>query len=161
MEVFPMINSTDILTRLQNGEKAEDIANELVNALNAANDAYLKEQEAKKFEAEAKAKREAKKMQDMQDILDLMHDFCIDYYCDTNEDINAVEAAFADLTAEKVITMVEEAGAAALEFEAQLKSFNDMLAKTPLFKPEDPNVIRVKKADADAIIKSFLNTMGL
>lgn len=161
MEDLTMVNSKDILTRLQNGEKAEDIANELVNALNEANDAYNKEVAAKKAEDEAKAKREAKKVADMQDILDLMHDFCIEYYCDNNEDINAVEAAFADLTAEKVITMVEEAGAAALEFETQLKSFNDMLAKTPLFKSEDPKVIKVKKSDADAIIKSFLNTMGL
>ena len=152
-----MTNATEILTRLQNGEKPEDIANELINALNTANETFQKEQEAAK---EAAAKN-GKKIKDMQDILDLMHDFCIDYYCDTNEDIHAVEAAFEELTAEKVITMVEEAGAAALEFEAQLKSFNDMLAKTPLFKPEDPKVIKVKKSDADAIIKSFLNTMGL
>ena len=152
-----MTNATEILTRLQNGEKPEDIANELINALNTANETFQKEQEA----AKAAAAKNGKKIKDMQDILDLMHDFCIEYYCDNNEDINAVEAAFADLTAEKVITMVEEAGAAALEFEAQLKSFNDMLAKTPLFKPEDPNVIKVKKSDADAIIKSFLNTMGL
>ena len=152
-----MTNATEILTRLQNGEKPEDIANELINALNTANETFQKEQEA----AKAAAAKNGKKIKDMQDILDLMHDFCIDYYCDTNEDINAVEAAFEELTAEKVITMVEEAGAAALEFEAQLKSFNDMLAKTPLFKPEDPKVIKVKKSDADAIIKSFLNTMGL
>ena len=152
-----MTNATEILTRLQNGEKPEDIANELINALNTANETFQKEQEA----AKAAAAKNGKKIKDMQDILDLMHDFCIDYYCDTNEDINAVEAAFEELTAEKVITMVEEAGAAALEFEAQLKNFNDMLAKTPLFKPEDPKVIKVKKADADAIIKSFLNTMGL
>lgn len=161
MEDLTMVNSKEILARLQNGEKAEDIANELITALNDANDEYNKAQAAQKAEAEAKAKKNAKKVTDMQDILDLLHDFCIEYYCDNNEDINAVEAAFADLTAEKVITMVEEAGAAALEFEAQLKSFNDMLAKTPLFKPEDPKVIKVKKSDADAIIKSFLNTMGL
>ncbi len=152
-----MINEKDLLTRLQNGEKAEDIANELISALNSANDEYNKAQ----ANAEAKAKREAKKMQDMQNILDLMHDFCIEYYCDNNEDIDAVEVAFADLTAENVITMVEEAGAAALEFEAQLKSFNDMLEKTPLFKSEEPKVIKVKKSDADAVIKKFLNTMGL
>ena len=153
-----MINSTDILTRLQNGEKAEDIATELVNALNTANETYMKEQEAKKAEADAKAKREAKKMQDMQDILNLVRDFCIEYYCDSNEDTDAVEGAFTDLTAEKVITMVEEAGAVALELEEQLKNFNHMLTKSPL---EEPKVIKVKKPDADAIIKSFLDTMGL
>ena len=59
-----MVNSKDILTRLQNGEKAEDIANELINALNDANDAYNEEVEAKKAESETKAKKVA----DMQDI---------------------------------------------------------------------------------------------
>ena len=156
-----MVNSKEILARLQNGEDADAIAKELVSALNEAKSAYNAEIAAKKAEDEAKAKRETKKMQDMQDILDLMHDFCIEYYCDNNDDINAVEAAFVDLTAEKVIAMVEEAGAAALELEEQLKSFNHMLTKSPLFKSEDPKVIKVKKSDADAIIKSFLNTMGL
>ena len=152
-----MVNSKEILTRLQNGEKAEDIANELISALNSANDEY----KAKKADAEAKAKRETKKVADMQNILDLLHDFCIEYYCDNNEDIDAIEAVFANLTAENAIAMVEEAGAAALELEAQLNSFNDMLAKTSLFKSEEPKVIKVNKSDADAIIKSFLNTMGL
>ena len=152
-----MINSNDILTRLQNGEKAEDIASELVNALNTANNTYLKEQAAQKAEAEAKAKREAKKVADMQDILDLLHDFCIEYYCDNNEDINAVEVAFADLTAENVITMVEEAGAAALEFEALLKDLNGMFTNAPV----EPKVVKVKKSDADSVIKNFLGAMGL
>ena len=98
-----MVNTKDILTRLQNGEKAKDIANELINALNDANDAYNKEVEA---ESEVKAKKVA----DMQDILDALHDFCIEYYCNDSKDIDAVEEAFADLTAEKVIQMVEEAG---------------------------------------------------
>ena len=85
-----MVNSKDILARLQNGEKAEDIANELINALNDANDAYNKEVAAKKAESETKAKKVA----DMQDILDLLHDFCIEYYCDSNEDIDEVHATF-------------------------------------------------------------------
>ena len=154
-----MVNSKDILTRLQNGEKAEDIANELINALNDANDAYNKEVEAKKAESETKAKKVA----DMQDILDLLHDFCIEYYCDNNEDINAVEEAFDDFTAEKVIEIVEEAGAAVLELNEQLKDIEKMFGAFPFSKPTVE--LKVGKdatpADADAVIGKFLKSIGL
>ena len=154
-----MVNSKDILTRLQNGEKAEDIANELINALNDANDAYNKEVEAKKAESEVKAKKVA----DMQDILDLLHDFCIEYYCDSNEDINEVEATFDEFTAEKVIEIVEEAGAAVLEFNEQLKDIEKMFGAFPFSKPTVE--LKVGKdatpADADAVIGKFLKSIGL
>ena len=154
-----MVNSKDILARLQNGEKAEDIANELINALNDANDAYNKEVEAKKAESEAKAKKVA----DMQDILDLLHDFCIEYYCDSNEDINEVEAAFDEFTAEKVIEIVEEAGAAVLELNEQLKDIEKMFGAFPFSKPTVE--LKVGKdatpADADAVIGKFLKSIGL
>ena len=154
-----MVNSKDILTRLQNGEKAEDIANELINALNDANDAYNKEVEAKKAESETKAKKVA----DMQDILDLLHDFCIEYYCDSNEDINAVEEAFDDFTAEKVIEIVEEAGTAVLELNEQLKDIEKMFGAFPFSKPTVE--LKVGKdatpADADAVIGKFLKSIGL
>ena len=154
-----MVNSKDILTRLQNGEKAEDIANELINALNDANDTYNKEVEAKKAESETKAKKVA----DMQDILDLLHDFCIEYYCDSNEDINAVEEAFDEFTAEKVIEIVEEAGAAVLELNEQLKDIEKMFGTFPFSKPTVE--LKVGKdatpADADAVIGKFLKSIGL
>ena len=151
-----MVNSKDILTRLQNGEKAEDIANELINALNDANDAYNKEVEA---ESEAKAKKVA----DMQDILDALHDFCIEYYCDNNEDINEVEAAFKEFTAEKVIEIVEEAGAAVLKFDEQLKD-NEKMSGTFPFGKSTVELRLDKEAtptDADAVIGKFLKSIGL
>ena len=150
-----MVNSKDILARLQNGEKAEDIANELINALNDANDAYNKEVEAKKVKDEAKAKKVA----DMQDILDLLHDFCIEYYCDSNEDIDEVHATFNEFTAEKVIEIVEEVGAAVLELDKWLNTF-------PMF-PFDKSTVELKldkdakPADADAVIDKFLKSIGL
>ena len=154
-----MVNSKDILTRLQNGEKAEDIANELINALNDANDAYNKEVEAKKAESETKAKKVA----DMQDILDLLHDFCIEYYCDSNEDINEVHAVFNEFTAEKVIEIVEEAGAAVLELNEQLKDIEKMFGAFPFSKSTVE--LKVDKdatpADADAVIGKFLKSIGL
>ena len=154
-----MVNSKDILTRLQNGEKAEDIANELINALNDANDTYNKEVAAKKAESETKARKVA----DMQDILDLLHDFCIEYYCDNNEDINEVEAVFDEFTAEKVIEIVEEAGAAVLELNEQLKDIEKMFGAFPFSKPTVE--LKVGKdatpTDADAVIGKFLKSIGL
>ena len=154
-----MVNSKDILTRLQNGEKAEDIANELINALNDANDTYNKEVEAKKAEDEAKAKKVA----DMQDILDLLHDFCIEYYCDSNEDINQVHATFNEFTAEKVIEIVEEAGAAVLELDSQLGKWFDTFPTFPFGKSAVELKLDkdAKPADADAVISSFLKSIGL
>lgn len=159
-----MVNSKDILTRLQNGEKPEDIANELISALNDANDTYNKEVAAKKAEDEAKAKREAKKVADMQDILDLLHDFCIEYYCDNNEDINAVEEAFNELTAENLIAMVEEAGVAVLDMEKKLKDIEKLFGT---FNAAPVKTIKIdkdfvpSKKNADAVIGSFLKSIGL
>lgn len=157
-----MINSKDILARLQNGETAESIANELINALNDANDTYNKEVAAKKAEDEAKANKVA----DMQDILDLLHDFCIEYYCDNNEDINEVHAAFNELTAEKVIEIVEEASAAVLELDNQLDKWLNTFPTFSFGKLSKPTVeLKVGKdatpADADAVIDKFLKSIGL
>ena len=158
MEDLTMVNSKDILTRLQNGEKAEDIANELISALNDANDAYNKEAAAKKAEDEAKAKREAKKVADMQDIVDLLHDFCIEYYCDSNEDINEVHGAFNELTAEKVIEMVEEVGTAVLEFDKWFSFPFGKLTKPTVELKLDKDA---RPADADVVIGKFLKSIGL
>ena len=159
-----MVNPKDILARLQNGEKAEDIANELINALNDANDTYNKEAAAKKAEDEAKAKRAAKKVTDMQDIIDLLHDFCIEYYCDNSDDIDAVEEAFTELTAEKLIAIVEEAGAAVLDMEKKLKDVEKMFG---MFNAAPVKTIKIDKdfvpckKNADAVIGSFLKSIGL
>ena len=53
-----MINEKDILARLQAGEDAQKIADELANVLNAANATYIAEVEAKK-KAEAEAAKKA------------------------------------------------------------------------------------------------------
>ena len=149
-----MVNSKEILARLQNGEKAEDIASELVNALNEANNTYLKEQEAKRVENEAKAKREANKVKDMQEIVDLLHDFCIEYYCDNNEDMDAVEEAFAELTAENLIAIIEETGAIALDMEKKMKDIEKLFGAAPV------KTLKVDK-NTDSIINNFLKSIGL
>ena len=151
-----------ILVRLQNGENAEDIAKELVNALNAANDTFQKEQEAKRAEEAKKAAAEAEhaaKVEDLQEILDLLHDFCIEYYCDTNDDINVVNAAFDEYKAETVIQMIEDMGAYVADLNKIQKelnhAFGSLLGDVP--------VVKVKKIEKnpDEVINSFLRKLGL
>jgi hypothetical protein len=152
----------DILVRLQNGEQAEDIAKELVDALNAANDTFQKEQEAQKAKEAEKAAIEAKhaaKVEDMQEILDLIHDFCIDYYCDSNEDIDIVSKAFDEYNAETIIQMIEDMGAYVADLNKVQKelnhAFGSLLGDVP--------VVKVKKVekDPDEVINGFLRKLGL
>ena len=160
-----MINSKDILARLQNGETAENIANEMVNALNAANDQFQKEEEAKRAAAEAVKGKELQKLQDLQEIIDLMHDFCIEYYCETDEDINTVQATFATLDAKSVDKMIEEAGAYAAKITEMQKHFDSMFGSlfgTPIVKKlPKKGAPAPETRTADAVIGDFLSSMGL
>lgn len=161
-----MFKVEDILARLQNGEDAGDIAEEMVNALNAANDQYQKEEEAKAKKAAAKAQaEEAQKLADLQQIIDLMHDFCIDYYCDTDADIDTVHAAFATLDAKSVNQMIEEAGAYAVKMTEMEKHFDSLfsgLFGTPTVKKLPKKSAPAPEVKtADAVIGDFLSSMGL
>ena len=159
-----MFKVEDILARLHNGEDVDAIAQEMTDALNDANDQFQKEKEEKAKAVEAKAKREADKVADMQDILDLLHDFCIKYYCDNSEDIDAVEEAFNELTAEKVLAIIEEAGAAVLDIEKKLKDIEKMFG---MFNAAPVKTVKIgkdfvpTKKDADMVINSFLRSIGL
>ena len=157
MEGPPMFKAEDILTRLQNGESADDIANEIANALNTATDQFRKEEAAKIKAAEASAK----KLTDLQNIIDAMHDFCIEYYCENDEDINTVHEAFATLDAKSVDKMIEEAGAYAvkmMEMQKHLDSMFGGLFGAPTVKKSAP---APKTKTADAVIDDFLASIGL
>lgn len=157
-----MFKVEDILARLQNGEDANDIANEMVNALNTANDQFQKEKEAKAAEAQAK---ETQKLQDLQEIIDLMHDFCISYYCETNEDINTVQAIFGTLDAKSVNKMIEEAGIYAVKMTEMQEHMDTLLGGifgTPIVKKvPKKDAPAPKTKTADAIIDNFLSSIGL
>ena len=152
-----MFKVEDILARLQNGEDANTIADEMVKALNTANEQFQKEEEEKAKAAEAQAKN-AKKLADLQAILDLMHDYCIDYYCDSNEDINTVKAVFADLDAAAVDKMIEEAGAYAVKMVEAQKRIENMF-NVGFGVPKETK--KEKKRTPDDVIAGFLNSMGL
>ena len=161
-----MFKVEDILARLQNGEDANDIGEEMVKALNEANNKYQEEEEAKAKKAAAEAHiKEVQKMQDLQEIIDLMHDFCINYYCESNEDIDTVHAAFATLDAKSVNKMIEEAGAYAVkmaEMQDHLDSVFGGLFGTPTVQKLPKKCAPAPKTrTADAVIGDFLSSIGL
>ena len=150
----------EILARLQNGEEADKIADELVGALNKAKNDHESNSLAKQ--------READMISDMEVILELVHDFIEDYYCETEEDSAKLEECFKDLDAKSVITTLEEAGAMAVQLTESLNDlealFNQQVKcpkgaktiKTPSLKFEVGS-----KKDADHIINTFLKSIGL
>lgn len=160
-----MLIKEDIFARLQNGEDANDIANELINALNEANNQFQEEEEAKaKAAAEAVKGKELQKMADLQQIIDLMHDFCIEYYCDTDADIDTVHAAFATLDAKTVNEMIEEAGAYAVKMAEIQKHFDQVFGNffsAPTIKVTKKGSPAPEAKSADAVIGDFLSSMGL
>ena len=160
-----MFKVEDILARLQNGEDAGDIANEMVTALNTANDQYQKEEEAKAKKAAAEAHvKEVQKLQDLQEIIDLMHDFCINYYCESDEDINTVQAAFATLDAKSANQMIEELGAYAVKMADIQKHMDTLFGNffgTPKVQKLPKKGAPAKDKSADAVIDDFLASIGL
>ena len=151
-----MFKVEDILARLHNGEDVDAIAQEMTDALNDANDQFQKEEEAKKG-------KELQKLADLQSILDAMHDFCIEYYCDDAEDINTVHAAFATLDAKSVDKMIEEAGAYAVRMAEMQKHMDTLfggLFGTPVVKKVSKKSTPETRT-ADAVISDFLSQMGL
>ena len=70
-----MVNQKDILARLQAGESADVIAQELVDALNAANAEYAKEQEV--------ATQKAAKAEYVEEFAALIKDYIMDFHSDS------------------------------------------------------------------------------
>ena len=137
-------NKTDIIARLQKGEKIEDIANEMSEILNTA-EADFKASEAQKA-AEAgrvdNAKRAAVKM-----MIDGACDYCMaidegKLLAELHEvDIDALVAAI-----DSYFVMIKAlAGLESVEFKV----------------PTEKKVESRKAVSADAVIKSWLKDFGL
>lgn len=100
-----MVNQNDILARLQAGESADTIAQELVNALNAANAQFAAEQE--------KANKASAKLEYINQIGALIKEYIMEFHADSavaemieDQEIDAAEivemidASFEQLDAE-------------------------------------------------------------
>lgn len=146
-----MFDEKTILARLQNGEDAQKIADEMAAMMNAANKAYT-DQKAAEEAAKAEAKRaELQKVEELQDILDMFIDWFGTYY---GIDVEYVKN---ELGADQIIELVDSIK----EYVEAIKGIEAMFGVKNATKPA-VKVIKsnTKPANADETINAFLKKMG-
>jgi Rad3-related DNA helicase len=130
-----MFNTNDILVRLQNGEKIEDIGNEIAGMMNQAVAQHQAEQEAiaaKEREAAALAEKEEAKRDLIEELVEIVQELAIlegmdpDELNVTDEDIDQMVAAFTEMfeamrELKKFVTSLEDAKTAAAPVKAPTK----------------------------------------
>lgn len=149
-----MFTEKDILARLQAGEDAQKIADEMADILNAANKTYTdqKEAELKRLEAERKAKeaaakqQEARKKKEADALMEAIVKWVIKYYAEPGEEKN-FKKILADLDGTALITIADEA-ANGVKMIKKMESVFDV-------KP-----VGKKKKTADDVIADFLKEWG-
>ena len=134
-----MYNSADILARLRKGETPDDIANEMANALNEAQDA-LKAEEAKAVQEEEK-----------------------------NKQLNALAARIADDVSEYLevaagIKLTDEermTGEEVRELADGLSPLLDLLKNMKVSVKKTPHTKTVKIQSPEAVFAKFFKDMGI
>ena len=134
-----MYNSADILARLRKGETPDDIANEMANALNEAQDALKAE--------EAKAVQEKEK----------------------NEHLNALAARIADDVSEYLevaagIKLTDEermTGEEVRDLANELSPLLDLLKNMKVSVKKTPHTKTVKIQSPEAVFAKFFKDMGI
>ena len=134
-----MYNSADILARLRKGETPEDIANEMTNALNAAQDTLKAE--------EAKAVQEKEKNEQLDALAARIA-------ADVNDFLEA--AAGIKLTDEERMT-----GEEVRELTDSLSPLLDMLKDAKITVKKTPHTKTVKIQSPEAVFAKFFKDMGI
>ena len=134
-----MYNSADILARLRKGETPDDIANEMANALNEAQDA-LKAEEAKAVQEEEKNKQ-----------LDAL---AARIAADVSEYLEV--AAGIKLTDEERMT-----GEEVRDLANELSPLLDLLKNMKVSIKKTPHTKTVKIQSPEAIFAKFFKDMGI
>ena len=139
-----MFDEKAILTRLQNGESIEDIANEMSNLINKVNKTYTDQKAA---EETAKKRNEVQKKEDLQEILDMFTDWFNAYY-----DIEVDGKLEADAVLELIDSIKE-----------YIEALNDLESifgiKKSAVKASKSNA-KSKSKSSDEKISDFLKQMG-
>ena len=139
-----MFDDKVILTRLQNGESIEDIAEELTDMLNKVNHKY---EDSKHAAEEAKRKREASKRSELKALAQMAGKWYNDYSATSEEEKVAFGQAIQEADIEEVIELFE--------------SVHEIIA--PLLSVIDPPVQKKEKKvqkNTDDVINTFLKNMG-
>ena len=134
-----MYSSADILARLRKGETPEDIANEMANALNEAQDTLKAE--------EAKAVQEKEKNEQLDALAARIAD-------DVNEYLEA--AAGIKLTDEEHMT-----GEEVRELVDELSPLLDLLKDAKITVKKTPHTKTVKIQSPEAVFAKFFKDMGI
>ncbi len=149
--------TNEILARLQNGEKVEDIANELTNSINAANASYEK---AKKEAAEAAAREAAQeslrndKIFAIDTLLAALADAAALWEFD-NELIEALE----EVDAEEIVDVIDQSIPFIQKYiELQSDLQNAVRAAQPNVAENKNEVPKEVKAQPIDPLENFLNT---
>ena len=134
-----MYNSADILARLRKGETPDDIANEMANALNEAQDALKAE--------EAKAVQEKEKNEQLNALAARIAD-------DVNEYLEV--AAGIKLTDEERMT-----GEEVRDLADELSPLLDLLKNMKVSVKKTPHTKTVKIQSPEAVFAKFFKDMGI
>ena len=141
-----MFNKEDILARLQNGDSADAIAQEMANALNEAQTAF---DEAKA--AEDKAKVEADRILNAKRAaVEIMLDGASDYLIAIGE--AELQKEVRDIEIDKVIELFD----GTIEMAKSLEKLKDLQFDIPV--SGRPSKV-AKLQDPDAILRSFLASL--
>ena len=139
-----MFDEKVILTRLQNGEDVQTIANEIANLINKVNKTYTDQKAA---EEAAKAKAETQKKEDLQEILDMFTDWFNAYY--------GIETD-GKLEADAVLELIDS-------IKEYVEALNDLESifsiKKHTVKATKSNT-KPKSKSSDEQISDFLKQMG-
>jgi hypothetical protein len=145
-----MFDEKTILARLQNGEDAQAIANEMAAMINAANKAYTDQKAAEEAAKAAAAKAEVQKKEELQSILDLFCDWFGTYY---NMDVAEIKS---ELKADQVIELIDSFK----EYMEAIKGLETMFNVKNATKPAVKVIKSNTKLNADETINDFLKKMG-
>lgn len=145
-----MFDEKTILTRLQNGENVQKIADEMAAMINAANKAYADQKAAEEAAKAAAAKAEIQKKEDLQEILDLFCDWFGTYY-----NMDAAELK-TELKADQVIELVDSLK----EYIEAMKGLEAVFGVKNATKPAVKVIKSNTKPNADETINDFLKKMG-
>ena len=148
-----MFTEKDILARLQAGEDAQKIADEMADILNAANKTYTdqKEAEKKRLAAEKAAKEAAAKQtkarqkKEADALMEALGEWVIKYYATTLEEEKEYRRVLAELDGAALIAVADDV-VSAMKMVKGMESIFDI-------KPKD-------KKNSDDVIAEFLSKMG-
>lgn len=134
-----MYNSADILARLRKGETPDDIANEMANALNEAQDT-LKAEEAKAVQEKEKSEQ--------------LNKLAARIAADVNEYLEV--AAGIELTDEERMTAEE-----VRELTDGLSPLLDLLKDMKVSVTKTPHTKTIKIRSPEAVFAKFFKDMGI